>query len=391
MGRRIVRGERRIPNIAVAEVTKGRHGGRTLSRQRPLRVGALLGPYSSYSDALFKALSEECNAEIRIVYRSASPSAPFDDSSFSSLVGAKPWQEKIPEREVAAMLEDFEPDALVVTSWNYGAYVRIARRWRNRAVRIMMMDNQWLATLKQRAGTVISPFYVRPSFDIAFLPNDRQRTFARRLGFKDEQIWNDLLCGDQPTFEAAAQGRRSTNQKSFLYVGRLVPVKGVDVLVAAYKAYRRQVEDPWPLRTAGTGPLETMLADVEGVEPLGFQQPSCMPQVFAEAGCFVLPSTFEPWGVVVHEAAASALPIICTVACGASLDLVRHGYNGLLIPAGNTRALTDALVTMTMMGDDRRTGMSCASASLSRQLTPARWAQQFDERVRAWFELHGGG
>lgn len=366
-------------------------GGRGLPRERPLRVGVLFGPYSSTFDALFNTLSEKCDAEVRIVYRRASPSAPFDDSRFSSLAGAQTWEEKIPERDVAAMLEDFQPDALVVSSWNYGAYVRIARRWRYRAVRIMIMDNPWLATLKQRAGTVISPFYVRPSFDIAFLPNDRQRTFARKLRFKDEEIWSDVYCGDQPTFEAAAQGRMSTNRKSFLYVGRLVPVKGVDVLVAAYKAYRRLVEDPWPLRIAGTGPLETMLADVEGVEPLGFQQPSSMPQVFAEAGCFVLPSTFEPWGIVVHEAAASGLPIICTVACGASLDLVRHGYNGFVIPARNTPALTDALVTTTMMGDDRRTSMSRASTSLSRQLTPERWALSFDERVRAWFGSPGAG
>lgn len=100
---------------------------------------------------------------------------------------------------------------------------------------------------------------------------------------------------------------------------------------------------------AGTGPLHRIVADVEGVVPIGFQQPGTMPQVFGEAGCFVLPSVFEPWGVVVHEAAASGLPIVCTVACGASLDLVGDGYNGFVIPPGCSRALTDALVTMATM------------------------------------------
>lgn len=358
-------------------------------QERPLRVGVLTGPYSATYDAQLTALRSHLGAQVKIVYKKASPVAPFDDFRFPSLAGATTWEETIPERDVAALLEDLQPDALVVTSWNYKAYMRIARRWRHRAVRIMIMDNPWLATAKQRAGTVISPFYIRPSFDITFLPNDRQRIFARKLGFRDEQIWYGAYCCDQPTFEHAALRRAAVNPRVFLYVGRLAPEKGIDVLLDAYKAYRSRTVIPWPLHIAGTGPLANLVADVEGVVPIGFQQPSDMPQVFTEAGCFVLPSTFEPWGIVVHEAASSGLPIICTTACGASLDLVRDGYNGFLIPPGSTWALTNALVTMTTMDDDRRGAMGRASSSLSRQLTPERWAVSFDERVRAWLNSHG--
>lgn len=357
----------------------------------PLRVSVLTGPYSATYDAQLTALRVHLGAEVRIVYKKASPAAPFDDARFPSLAGAMAWEELIPEQEVIAQLDELQPDALLVTSWNYRAYVRIARRWRGRAVRIMIMDNPWLATAKQLAGTVISPFYIRPSFDIAFLPNDRQRTFARKLGFRDEQIWSGVYCCDQPTFEHAARRRAAGDLKAFLYVGRLAPEKGIDVLLHAYQAYRNQVATPWPLRVAGTGPLEHLVAGVQGVAPIGFRQPVDMPDVFSEAGCFVLPSTFEPWGIVVHEAASSGLPIICTTACGASLDLVRDGYNGFLIPPGSSRDLTNALVKMTMMPDDRRKAMGNASSSLSRQLTPERWAVSFDEKVRAWSEARAGG
>jgi glycosyltransferase involved in cell wall biosynthesis len=363
--------------------------GSRQSRSRPLRVGVLTGPYTSTYDAQLTALRRVSGATVAIVYKRAAPTAPYDDARFASLNGATAWQDEIPEREIADRLDDLAPDALLVTSWNYGPYVRLARRWRNRAIRIMVMDNPWLGTLKQRAGMAISPFYIRPSFDVAFLPNDRQRIFARKLGFGDEDIWTGVYCCDQPSFESFAEQRRGLRRRSFLYVGRLVATKGLDVLLDAYQAYRELVDDPWPLRVAGTGPLHRILAGVEGVVPIGFQQPDAMPQVFGEAGCFVLPSVFEPWGIVVHEAAASGLPIVCTVACGASLDLVRDGYNGFVVPPGNSAALTDALVAMTTMDEDRRRNMGRASTVLSRQLTPERWAASVHEKARAWLDARG--
>ena len=70
------------------------------------------------------------------------------------------------------------------------------------------------------------------------------------------------------------------------------------------------------------------LVGVHGVEMLGFVQPDDLPAVLERAGCLVLPSRFEPWGVVVHEAAAAGLPIVCTPVCGAATRLVLDGYNG---------------------------------------------------------------
>jgi glycosyltransferase involved in cell wall biosynthesis len=50
----------------------------------------------------------------------------------------------------------------------------------------------------------------------------------------------------------------------------------------------------------------------------------------------------DGFGMVVTEAFAHGLPVITTTRAGAS-DLVRHGENGLIVPAGNARALAEAL------------------------------------------------
>ncbi|HEV8116553.1 MAG TPA: hypothetical protein VGP53_09965, partial [Acidimicrobiales bacterium] len=69
---------------------------------------------------------------------------------------------------------------------------------------------------------------------------------------------------------------------------------------------------------------------------------------------------------------------------GAWIDLVRDGYNGFVVPPARGDALTDALVLVTAMNDGRRRAMGQASVELSRQLTPQRWADRFDERARCW-------
>lgn len=354
---------------------------------RPLRVAVLTGPFSATYDAQLTALRENTGAAVEIVYKAASPAAPYDVGVFAALEGALGWTTRLPARQVGDLVDRLHPDVLLVTSWNYSAYVRLAWTWRHRALRIMIMDNPWRSTPKQWAGVAISRPYLKPAFDVAFLPNERQRIFARKLGFADSQIWDGVYCCDQPRFETDRTGPREP--KAFLYVGRLVEAKGVDVLLRAYAAYRSQVAEPWSLRIAGTGELDGAAAAAEGVHQLGFQQPPAMPEVFADAGCFVLPSLVEPWGIVLHEAAASGLPIICTTACGASLDLVRDGYNGYVVPPSSVEALTVAMVQVTTMAPDRRRAMGAASTTLSRQLTPRRWASSLDERARAWLAQPG--
>lgn len=355
---------------------------------RPLRVAVLTGPFTATYDAQLTALRQRTGATVEIVYQQASPVAPYDDDGFAALEGALRWKEEIPEGLARELVDRLRPDVLLVTSWNHGAFVRTARAWRHRALRLMIMDNPWLATSKQWAGVAIARLYLSPAFDVAFLPNERQRVFARKLGFSDSAIWDGVYCCDQPRFEVDRTSW-AEDPRAFLYVGRLVSPKGVDILLEAYASYRDRVDDPWPLHIAGTGPLERQAAATVGVEVLGFRQPAAMPEVFVGAGCFVLPSLVEPWGIVLHEAAASGLPIICTTACGASIDLVRDGYNGFVAAPGSVSGLADAMVRVDGMGAERRRRMSRASTELSRQLTPDLWADNLDERARAWLGRAG--
>jgi glycosyltransferase involved in cell wall biosynthesis len=350
---------------------------------RPPRVAVLWAALSGYVHAQLSALSS-AGAEVLVVHRSLTAEAPFDQDEVTRSIDARAWSEAPDEAELEAALDDFDPDALLVMSWNVGAYRRAARRRRGRTLRVLCMDNQWWGTAKQWAGVAASRFVLRPAYDAVFVAGERQAVFARRLGFRSEHMLWGLYVGDTPAFEkVAAERGDGLPPEAFLFVGRLAPEKGVDVLAQAYRLYRSRAEQPWPLLIAGTGSELHHLAGLEGVELLGFVQPSHLPGVMARAGCLVLPSRFEPWAVAIHEAAAAGLPVVCTWVCGASTRLVLDGYNGVVVDPDDADGLAAGLVRIGTASDAERAAMGRASSLLARQLTPERWASNLLGRIPA--------
>jgi glycosyltransferase involved in cell wall biosynthesis len=132
------------------------------------------------------------------------------------------------------------------------------------------------------------------------------------------------------------------------YVGRLVPEKGLDSLLRALGG----LNGAWQARFVGGGPHRPpmhALADELGIaERLTFisQIPSVqMPAQYHEMDVLVLPSLTRPnwkeqFGRVLIEAMASGVPVIGSDS-GAIPGVV--GDAGLIVPEGDTAALTDAL------------------------------------------------
>jgi glycosyltransferase involved in cell wall biosynthesis len=174
----------------------------------------------------------------------------------------------------------------------------------------------------------------------------RSREYARRIGVPESRIRSGYYGFDFKRFSAVAGNRTLASGKwprQFLFTGRYVPQKDLRTLIEAYTVYRRSVSNPWGLTCCGAGVDGHLLKDIPGVVDAGFTQPADLPSVFAAHGVFVLPSRFEPWGVVLGEAAASGLPLICTSACGAGDDLVRPYYSGLVVAPQDVAGLSRAM------------------------------------------------
>ncbi len=237
------------------------------------------------------------------------------------------------------------PDVVVLCGWIFWPYTRLPKAPELAAVRFVLgMDSPWSGTLRQRAGRWrLAPVVKRMSAVVT--AGERSDAYARRLGVPQRRLHHGYYGFDQAPLAGLAAARRARGAwpRRFLFVGRYVPQKDLRTLVSAYRAYRTTVREPWGLTCAGRGPDGHLLDGIPGLVNVGFTQPADLVGLFRDHGAFVLASTFEPWGVVLAEAAASGLPVVCTTACGAGLDIVRSYYNGLITPPGDVDALACAM------------------------------------------------
>lgn len=137
-----------------------------------------------------------------------------------------------------------------------------------------------------------------------------------------------------------------THNYLVLYVGRLVRPKRVDVLIEAMCRLEQARKDI-ALLIVGDGVEHQQLAEqakgLKNVYFLGFRDRPDLPQYYAIADVFVVPSEIEPWGTVVVEALACGLPVIATRKVGAAWDLIQEGTNGRVVPENDAAALAVAI------------------------------------------------
>jgi glycosyltransferase involved in cell wall biosynthesis len=337
-----------------------------------VRIALLLYGLVGYNNATYRALSDLGN-DLLMVYRDNTAHQPFDADGFADYAHtAKPWTASPPAAsELLSMLADFEPDVILMISWAGPEYRKVMRSYRGRALRVLGIDSIWRNTPKQWLGRATHRLYIDPLYDYVHVPGERSEWWARRLGFGGHQIIRGSYSCDVPLFDRGARNSRDlATSRRFLFIGRLVPHKSPEVLAAAYRLYREQVEDPWELTIAGTGPLATVFAGIDGVDLRGFQQPHEVAALMHTASCFVFPSHIENYGLVVHEAAVAGLPMIVSDGVGAVPHLLQDSFNGWTVPAGDPAELAAAMVRVTRLRPEELAAMSEGSRALGSRMSP---------------------
>ncbi|MDX6474536.1 MAG: hypothetical protein QOH95_47, partial [Gaiellaceae bacterium] len=132
-------------------------------------------------------------------------------------------------------------------------------------------------------------------------------------------------------------------------VGRLIPIKGFDLLLHAFAAARAEVPE-LTLELAGAGPLDAELRATapEGVTFLGRVAPA--QEVYERNAIVVVPSRGEGFGMVALEAAERARAAIVSDVGGLP-EIVADGETGIVVPAGDVDALARAIVVLARDGE----------------------------------------
>jgi glycosyltransferase involved in cell wall biosynthesis len=132
-----------------------------------------------------------------------------------------------------------------------------------------------------------------------------------------------------------------------LFAGKLVSWKQPGMLLEAYRRVRRRYQ--CALLYAGDGPLRDTLErqaceyNIPDVRFAGFLNQRELPMAYAAADILVLPSAYEPWGLVVNEAMNFGMAIVASDRVGAAGDLLHPGVNGYIFSHTSVDQLEAAL------------------------------------------------
>lgn len=220
------------------------------------------------------------------------------------------------------------------------------------------------------------------------------RDFYIRHGLPPDRLWFSPYAVDSGHFAAGdrAQARARLGLRDdtvyALFVGTLVERKRPLALLEAVSALQREGHRVGAL-FAGTGALEEPLArrvgELEATEihRLGFVNQGELPDLYAAADVFVLPSAKDPRATVVNEAMAASRPVVVSMGTGVwgPGDLVQDGREGFVVPTDDQPALTAALGRLT--DPDLRRAMGEAAAARARYWSFDRAAAGWAQAVRA--------
>lgn len=343
-----------------------------------MKVVVLMSRLSDYMLNCFISWHEESGVEMHIVRMKVDTfAAPFNFGCQISGISLYA-REDMSAVEISELVDKERPDLIICFGWFDLAYVAAIKARPVNTIAVMTMDNQWHNSSRQLLGAVYCRFFLLRHFDFVWVPGTRQYRFARVLGFPEARIRKGLYVANDTNFTPLYLTIGRAPKKRLVFVGRYIDAKGIRELWEAFELYHTMTDSNLELLCVGTGPLYESQPKHPLITHLGFIQPKDFREILAGGGIFILPSKFEPWGVVVHEFALAGFPLVLSDAVGAA-DYFLTPENGHLIKKVSRESLLEAIAFVDNLDDTSLSKMSAISRAKAVSLTVADWCHQANE------------
>lgn len=207
----------------------------------------------------------------------------------------------------------------------------------------------------------------------------------------------DVECF-QPIPQAEAKQRLGIDRNLLLFVGRIEPLKAVDMIVEAIDLIRREqkhlAERLYFMVIGGNlaSPAEPELSRLRRLVAslsldhlvvfLGAKDQELLPLYYAAATAVIVPSDYESFGMVALEAMASGTPVIASEVGGLAF-LVRDKETGFLVPSRDAVALAEGIATI-LTDPEKRKLLGQNAAALAQQYA---WPNIVDQLVAVFDDV----
>ena len=357
-------------------------------RARQPRIALIWAQFSAYHGDRLEAVARRLagRAEvlgIEVCARSHAyrwePSGAVRGARKHCLFPGQAFEDVPPLRRWWAQLRAVRGCDVVFVGLGYNEPDAVLLGWALRlmGVRVVVMTASKWDDRPRRIGLELAKRFLLAPFVAAVVGGARQHDYVRFLGFRRRPV----LCGYNTVGvrrirvqagDPVGMAQPEFAQRPFVFVGRFVPKKQLDLLLDAYARYVARVGgQAHRLVLIGAGEQEAELRQrcaALGLAGLvdwpGFLGATEVAEQLSRGLALVLVSREEQWGLVVNEALAVGLPVIVSRQAGAADALVGNFETGFVVSPG---AVAEIAAAMTAMAADpqRWAAMSAKAARRS--------------------------
>lgn len=273
--------------------------------------------------------------------------------------------------EILNLIKKINPKIIVVTGLRSFLCLVVAFFFKKRSKIVLASDNFIRNSFRQKIAFFLGFFkFFYFFFDIIWVHGPLQSSYAKKIGFKKKDIIFNPASADtiffQGLYKKYLRLKKKNYPKHFLFMGRLEKEKGVDILLKAWSNLQNEID--WKLIVVGEGSLKIDFKKLKNVNFLGYKNHEEIQSQIKKSGCFLLPSIFEPWGVVVHEMSAAGLPLILSDKVGSRFHFLHNNKNGFLFNPNNIKSLENCIIKITKLNNQKLLKMSKISHQLSSKI-----------------------
>ena len=372
------------------------------------RVVILTEIISPYRIPVFNALAAMPEIDLHVIFLAETDSTMrqwkiYKDEIRFSYETLPNWRRRVRaynvllNRGMTAALAKAKPEVVVIGGYSYVAMWQALRWSRKRSIPAFLWSES--NAQDRRRGTSLVE-YLKKRFlrgcSGFIVPGKSPAEYLKTFGIPECVIFSAPNAVDNNFFANAAARARSNSgalrakmglpERYYLFVGRMIPEKGISELLQAYSRLEPGLRERVGLVYVGDGPSrEACVKQAAAIHPgrigfTGFVHKEELAGYYALADCLVFPTFSDPWGLVVNEAMACGLPVIATSVAGCTADLVEDGRNGRVVAAGDVSALSAAMREVAE-ADALRISMGKQSTDLIKKYSAQSWAEGFARAV----------
>jgi len=366
-----------------------------------LHVTILTQQVSNYHVARYKAASR--------AFREVSVLSVRNDADFPEFLATRDWEGRLHRLcsgqgdyskavsdgslwgRVVEALDGLRPDMVAVAGWAFPeSLAAIAWARTNDRPVVIMSASQAEDEPRRLHREYIKQRIVR-CCDGALVGAERHKAYIVRLGLVPESVFLGYDAVDNDYFARAADEARTNGaarrselslpDRYLVATGRLIGKKNFPRLVAAFSSALKFGDYGHHLVIAGDGPERSAIeaaAATNGlssrVHILGFRDYTTLPALYGLSEGFLHVSLVEQWGLVINEAAASALPLVVSYPCGACSALVQAGVNGYIVDPADVSDMARGVAGVMALSPESRAAMGSKSREIVTNWGPERFA-----------------